>query len=97
MIQAEHHQRVGVGQHAFVDGELVARLVDALEDRHRVSGGVGGQLLELRSSFAASANCFDRATVRRVAVTFELIRRTMSNRSDTDATPHSGGCDAIVP
>ena len=46
MVEAEHHQRVGVGQHAFVDRELVAGLVDALEDGHWVPGGLLGQLLE---------------------------------------------------
>ena len=46
MVETEHHQRVGVGQHAFVDRKFVAGLVDALEDRDRVSGGLLGQLLE---------------------------------------------------
>ena len=40
MVETEHHQRVGVGQDAFVDRELVAGLVDALEDRDRVPGGL---------------------------------------------------------
>ncbi len=46
MVEAEHHERVGVGQHAFVDREPVAGLVDALEDGDRVSGRLLGQLLE---------------------------------------------------
>ena len=46
VVEAEHHQRVGVGQDPFVDRELVAGLVDALEDRHRMPGGLAGQLLE---------------------------------------------------
>ena len=32
MVEPEHHQRVGVGENAFVDRQLVAGLVDALEN-----------------------------------------------------------------
>ena len=46
MVETEHHERVGVGQHPFVDRELVTGLVDALEDRHWVPGGLLGQFLE---------------------------------------------------
>ena len=46
MVQTEHHQRVGVGQDPFVDRQLVAGLVDALEDGDRVPGGLSGELLE---------------------------------------------------
>ena len=40
MVETEHHQRVGVGQDSFVDRELVAGLVDALEDGDGVPGGL---------------------------------------------------------
>ena len=46
MVETEHHERVGVGQHPFVDRELVTGLVDALEHRDRVAGGLLGQFLE---------------------------------------------------
>ena len=46
VVQAEHHQRVRVGQHAFVNRQLVAGLVDALEDGDRMSGGLADDLLE---------------------------------------------------
>ncbi len=46
MVEAEHHERVGVGQHAFVDREPVAGLVDALEDGDGVPGGLSRELLE---------------------------------------------------
>ena len=46
MVETEHHEGVGVGQDAFVDRELVSGLVDALEDGHRVPGGLLGQVLE---------------------------------------------------
>jgi hypothetical protein len=36
---------------------------------------------------AASANCFERVTVRRVDVTLASMRRTISNRSDTTLLP----------
>ena len=46
VVEAEHHQRVGVGQDPFVDRQLVARLVDALEDGDRMAGGFADDLLE---------------------------------------------------
>ena len=46
MVETEHHQRVGVGQDSLVDRQLVAGLVDALEDGDRVPGGFSGELLE---------------------------------------------------
>ena len=46
MVQAEHHQRVRVGQNPFVDGQPVAGLVHALEHRDRVPGDLAGELLE---------------------------------------------------
>ena len=47
MVEAEHHQRVGVGQNPFVDGQLVSRLVDALEHGDRVAGGFAGNCWKL--------------------------------------------------
>ena len=38
MVEAKHHQRVGVGEHALVDRQLVAGLIDALEDGNRMAG-----------------------------------------------------------
>src|SRR5262249_7652050 len=49
MIQPEHHQRIGVSEYAFVNGQLEPSLVDALEDRDRMAGGLGGDLLEAES------------------------------------------------
>ena len=46
MIESEHHQGVGVGENAFIDRQLVAGLVDALEDRDRMAGRFAGDLLE---------------------------------------------------
>ena len=37
VVEPEHHQGVGVGEDPLVDRQLVARLVDALEDRDRVA------------------------------------------------------------
>ena len=44
VVQAEHHQRVGVGQNPFVNRQLVAGLVDALEHGDRMAGGFAGDL-----------------------------------------------------
>ena len=46
VVQAEHHQRVGVGQHPFVNRQLVAGLVDALEHGDRMAGRLADDLLE---------------------------------------------------
>ena len=46
MVEPEHHQGVGVGEDAFVDRQLVAGLVDALEDGDRMAGRFAGDLLE---------------------------------------------------
>ena len=46
VVQPEHHERVGVGQNPFVNRQLVARLVDALEHGDRMAGGLAGNLLE---------------------------------------------------
>ena len=46
MVEAEHHQRVGVVEDALVDGLGVAGLVDALEHRNRVTSHLAGQILE---------------------------------------------------
>ena len=46
VVQPEDHQGVGVGEDPLVDRQLVAGLVDALEDGDRVAGGFAGQFLE---------------------------------------------------
>src|SRR5579871_118762 len=46
MIEAEHHQRVGIGENALVDRKLVAGLIDALKDRDRMARRFAGNLLE---------------------------------------------------
>ena len=46
VVEPEDHQCIGVSQNAFVDGELVARLIDALKDGHGVAGGFTRELLE---------------------------------------------------
>ena len=46
VVQPEHQERIGVGQNPFVNRQLVARLVDALEHGDRVAGGFAGNLLE---------------------------------------------------
>ena len=46
VVQAEHHQRVRVGEDSLVDRQLVARLVDALVDGHRMPGRLAHDLLE---------------------------------------------------
>ena len=35
MVESEHHQRVGVGEDALVDGLLIPGLIDALETPRR--------------------------------------------------------------
>ena len=46
MVEPEHHQGVGVGENAFIDRQLVAGLVDALEDSDRMARRFAGDLLE---------------------------------------------------
>ena len=46
VVEAEHHQGVGVVEDALVDGLGVAGLVDPLEHRDRVTGHLAGQVLE---------------------------------------------------
>jgi hypothetical protein len=46
MVEPEHHQRVGVGENAFVDRQLVAGLVNALENGDRMTRRFTGDLLE---------------------------------------------------
>src|SRR6516165_12124216 len=48
VIESEDHQGVGVCQYPLVDRQLVAGLVDALEDRDRVTGHLAGQFLEVQ-------------------------------------------------
>ena len=70
MVEAEHHERVGVGQDPFVDRQLVAGLVDALEDRDRVPGGFFGELLERQGRPVEQLECACDALqeVRRVVL-----------------------------
>src|SRR5215469_17269575 len=46
MIEAEHHERVGVVEDAFVDQQLLPRLIDALINRDRLSGNLPDNALE---------------------------------------------------
>ena len=46
VVQAEHHQRVRVGQHPFVNRQPVTGLVDALEHGDGVPGRLADDLLE---------------------------------------------------
>ena len=46
MVEPEHHQGVGVSENAFVDRQLVAGLVDPLEDGDRMVRCFAGDLLE---------------------------------------------------
>ena len=48
MIEAEHHQRVGVVENARVDRKFLPRLVDALVDGDGMSGLLADQLLETK-------------------------------------------------
>ena len=47
MVEPEHHECVSVGENPLVDGKPEARLVDALEYRHRVAGDLARELLEV--------------------------------------------------
>ena len=47
MVEAEHHQSVGVGQYPFIDGQSITRLIDALENRDGMAGDGFGNLLEV--------------------------------------------------
>ena len=46
VIQAKHHQCVCVGQHPFVNRQLVPRLIDALEHRDRMPRRLSHDRLE---------------------------------------------------
>ncbi len=46
MIEAENHQRIGVGKNAFVDRQLVSGLINALKDGDGMSRGFAGDLLK---------------------------------------------------
>ena len=46
MVEAEHHESVGVGQYPFIDRQSITRLIDALEHRDGMAGDVLGNLLE---------------------------------------------------
>ena len=48
MIEAEHHQRVGVVENAGVDRQLLPRLVDALVHGDGMSRLLADQLLETK-------------------------------------------------
>ena len=49
MVQPKHEQRVAVIENALVDGLLVSGLIDALEDRDRMSRHFTGDLLKAQS------------------------------------------------
>ena len=46
VIKAKHQERVGVGQNPFVNWQLIARLVDALEHSNWMAGYFARQSLE---------------------------------------------------
>ena len=46
MVQAEHHQRVRVGQHPFINRQLIAGLIDALKNGDRMPRRLPDDLLE---------------------------------------------------
>ncbi len=46
VVQAEHEQRIDVRQHAFVERQAEAGLVDPLENRHGMTGDLADQPLE---------------------------------------------------
>ena len=46
MVESEHHQRVGVSENALVDRQLIAGLVNALENGDRMARCLAGDLLE---------------------------------------------------
>ena len=48
MIEAEHHQRVGIVENAGVDRKLLTRLIDALVHGHWMPGQLANQLLETK-------------------------------------------------
>ena len=50
MVEAEHHESVGVGQYPFIDRQSITRLIDALEHRDGMAGDVLGNLLEARET-----------------------------------------------
>jgi hypothetical protein len=46
VVESEHHQGVSVSEHAFVDRQLVAGLVDPLKDGDWMARCLAGDLLE---------------------------------------------------
>jgi hypothetical protein len=49
MVQAKHEQRVAVVENALIDRLFVSGLIDALEDRDRMSGRFARDLLKAQS------------------------------------------------
>ena len=56
VVQAEHHDRIGIRQDPFVDRQLVAYLIDALEHRDRMAGDFASDLLEAERERWNSSN-----------------------------------------
>ena len=81
VVEPEHHQGVGVGQDPFVDRELVAGLVDALEDRDRVAGGLAGQFLERQrravEQFQGAGDALQEVAPRRIPVSRSSATTTL--------------------
>ena len=48
VVESKHHERVGIGEDPFVNRQLEARLVNALENGDRMAGGLAGHLLEAK-------------------------------------------------
>ena len=46
VVEAKHHEGVGIGQNSFVYRLFEPRLVDALEHGNRMTGGLPSNLLE---------------------------------------------------
>jgi hypothetical protein len=57
VIQAKHHERVGICEDSFVNRQLEAGLVDALKHCHRMAGGLAGNLLEAESGTVEKLQC----------------------------------------
>lgn len=46
VVEPEHQERVSVGQNSFVNGQFIARLVNALKHGNRMAGCLPSNLLE---------------------------------------------------
>ena len=113
MVEPEHHERVGVGENAFIDRQLVAGLVDALEDGDRMASSFAGDLLETEGravkQLKRSRNALEGTALRSIPESRRLARRRgerpswsktdCPSRQDRAATPtdSSSPVDAHAP